>query len=689
VLAAAALVGQQVAARATRDALFLSHHDVSRLPLAMAAAAALSLASVGASSGAMARWAPARVLPAALVVSAVLLVLEWLLALVSPAAAGLALYLHVALFGATLLSAFWLLAGERFDPRSAKHALSRMAAAANAGAVLGGAIAWAAGRALGLAAVLPILAAMTAAAWLGVRGMGGDVASSASSEGAAPSGLGVLREMPYLRALAAVVALGAFAEAVLDYVLGARAVEHFGGGPRLITFFAVFHTAVSVLAAALLAAFGAPALRRLGIAGTVALRPAAAAVGGAAALLAPGLASAAAARGLEALVRNSLFRSGYELLFIPIAARHKRPVKAILDVGLDRVGTLAGSAVVLAALGAGIAGWLPAVVVAAGVVTAVVAVRLQHGYVASLAANLRSGAVSLEDDGGLDMATRFTLIESRMDLDRSALLRGIEEHRPAADGSSGARATVPPSVARMPASDPVLTAAEALRSGDPERVRAVLRGQVHPALVAHVVPLLARDDLAGQAQRALRTLSIRATGQLVDALIDAANPVAVRRRLPPVIGTAGTQRAADGLVLGLRDEALEVRARCARALDGVRSAHPAIAVPRDAVLAAAQRELERADEDGRGLAHVFVLLGLAGDGEAMRVAAQALRAEAAGVRGTAIEYLDNVVAEPLRTALLRRLGEATPAAPRPRAGAREELLKSAAHLVRPDPGDES
>ena len=93
-------------------------------------------------------------------------------------------------------------------------------------------------------------------------------------------------------------------------------------------------------------------------------------------------------------------------------------------------------------------------------VTAVVAVRLQHGYVASLAANLRSGAVSLEDDSGLDMATRFTLIESRMDLDRSALLRGIEEHR-AADGAPAERTPASTAVARMPASDQAAsTAAE-------------------------------------------------------------------------------------------------------------------------------------------------------------------------------------------------------------------------------------
>jgi hypothetical protein len=646
VLASAALVGQQVAARATRDALFLSHHDVQALPLAMAAAAGLSLVSVGASSGALARWPPARVLPLALAASAVLLVLEWLLARVSPAAAGIALYLHVAVFGATLLSAFWLLAGERFDPRSGKLAMARMGAAANLGAIAGGGLAWAVGRAFGVPAMLPALAALTAVAWLAVRRLGAAAPAGSDATDRSPSsGLGLLREMPYLRALAAVVTLGAAAEAALDYLLGARAAERFGSGPALMTFFAAFHTATSVLAAGVLALAGAPALRRLGVASTVALRPVSAAVAGAVAFAAPGLAGAALARGAEALVRNSLFRSGYELLFIPLAPRHKRPVKAVLDVGFDRVGTLLGSALVLIA--AGSATLLPLFVIAAGALALAVAVSLHRGYVASLAASLRSGAVTLEEEGSVDMATRFTLFESRLDLDRTLLLRAIEGARPAEP------------------EDPVVAAVRELRSGDAERARAVLRGPVALELAPHVVPLLARDELAGLAQRALRALGDRVTGVLVDALLDTARDVAVRRRLPPVIGAAGTQRAADGLVLGLADEAIEVRARCARALEAMRGAQGAIAIPRETVLAAAQRELGRSDEDGRGLAHVFVMLGLVGDAEAMRVAAQAARSDAPGARGTALEYLDNVVAEPLRSALLRRLGEKAPSAPEP------------------------
>jgi hypothetical protein len=342
---------------------------------------------------------------------------------------------------------------------------------------------------------------------------------------------------------------------------------------------------------------------------------------------------------------------------------------------------LAGSALVVGA--AGSTHLLPLGAFLAGTAAFALAMRLHRGYVASLAASLRSGAVSLEGDGSVDMATRFTLFESRMDLDRETLLRSLTETRLSTPAPAD-----PAPAPRRPSSDAVVAAIESLRSGDVERTRAVLKGPITPVLVSHVIPLLARDELAGQAQRALRAVAVRATGQLVDALLDPAHPMDVRRRLAPVIGTAGTQRAADGLVGGLRDDAIEVRARCARALEVVRSAHPGLALPREALLAAAERELGRTDDDDRGLAHVFVLLGLVGDAEAMRVAAHAARAGAPGVRGTALEYLDNVVAEPLRSALLRRLGERAPAAARAHPGAREELLKSAAHLVRPEPASD-
>ena len=58
VIAAAMLVGPLVAAKATRDALFLSTHDVSRLPLMAGSAAIVSLFATLAFSRVMVRLSP-------------------------------------------------------------------------------------------------------------------------------------------------------------------------------------------------------------------------------------------------------------------------------------------------------------------------------------------------------------------------------------------------------------------------------------------------------------------------------------------------------------------------------------------------------------------------------------------------------------------------------------------------------
>jgi hypothetical protein len=65
----------------------------------------------------------------------------------------------------------------------------------------------------------------------------------------------------------------------------------------------------------------------------------------------------------------------------------------------------------------------------------------------------------------------------------------------------------------------------------------------------------------------------------------------------------------------------------------------------------------------------------------MRIAALAAHSDAPGVRGTALEYLDNVLPEPVRGLLLRRLGSDQPRPAAPRPDTRDELLKTAVHLA--------
>ena len=73
-LAAGALIAQQVVGKATRDALFLSSFHVSSLPLVMIASAVTSSLAVLGFSAALGRRSPARVVPLALAGGTVLLI---------------------------------------------------------------------------------------------------------------------------------------------------------------------------------------------------------------------------------------------------------------------------------------------------------------------------------------------------------------------------------------------------------------------------------------------------------------------------------------------------------------------------------------------------------------------------------------------------------------------------------------
>ena len=69
-------------------------------------------------------------------------------------------------------------------------------------------------------------------------------------------------------------------------------------------------------------------------------------------------------------------------------------------------------------------------------------------------------------------------------------------------------------------------------------------------------------------------------GTFIDALVDPDQPFAVRRRLPRALAYCTTQRAADGLVLGLDDMRFEVRFRCGRALTAIRERNPEVHIGR-------------------------------------------------------------------------------------------------------------
>ncbi len=687
-LSSGALIAQHVAGKATRDALFLSNFDLSMLPVAMAAAAAVSTLAVLGVARAITLYSPARVVPVIFGSSALLFFAEWALSLRDARIAALAVYFHMAIFAATAVSAFWSLVNERFNPHEAKRLVGRIASGGTLGGVLGGLLAWRSAGVLSVSTMLALLGGINLLALVGVQGLlpprptplsakrettpPGNAAGRADAR---PSGLRVIREVPYLRNLAAVVLLGAIMQALLDYTLSAHAQAAYGKGEALLAFFALFHMLVGVVAFLAQTTLSGIALERLGLAWSVAMVSAVVVLGASGATLVRTFASIVVARASEAVVRNSVYRAAYELLFTPLPPDRKRPTKTLIDVGFDRIGTAVGSVIVMgtaALAAANVDRVLLGASVAFSVASFFFALRLHRGYVSSLAESLLSGSLQLDVNDVVDLTTRHTLAETTMALDRGKLLESIAELQKN-------RAQAPTAILKLPALfapatlasddapktevDTVLEAIRALRSGDPALVRGVFSREekLESALIPHAIALLKTDALARDALRALRRVAPRATGQLVDALLRDDEDVEVRRRVPRVLKVCATGRAVDGLMMALADPSFEVRQQCALALRGITGEHPALAPSRDAVLAIVQRELTLGNASWetaagksdvpRGLQHLVTLLGLVFEREPLEIAFRALSAADGGLRGTALEYLEVVLPPGLRSLL--------------------------------------
>jgi len=676
------MIAYQIAAKATRDALFLSSFDIATLPAMVMTSAAVSVGLAVAAARWMSASSPAKLVPRWFALSAGLLLLEWWLVGRFRPLVAVVMYLHYGALGAVLISGFWSLVNERFDPRTAKREVNNIVIGGTVGGLLGGLLAERAGAWGSVEGMLPILAAihLTCAAVL-IRLAPVEVARPARVRASdAGTGMQLIARTGYLQTIVALVLLTTVGEGLLDYVFKARAVAALGGGDQLLRLFAVFYTGIAVVAIVLQTLLVRPAFRRLGLARTAALLPVSVVAGGAVALVWPGLGTALGARGAETVVRTSLYRPAYELLFAPLAAREKRAAKTIVDVGGIRLGDLAGGALVQLSLliaGASAGPLLLALAVGVSVAGTVVAFRLHRGYVAALERSLLQQAGELDLSEVEDPAVRTTLLQS-VGIPVLSVATGLS--LPALPDLAPPRGPAPLSGTppRAPAPlDPDVRRSLELRSHVPERVRRALAdGPLNAAVAADAIRLLAWDAVARDAMQALRAEAERLTGQLVDRMLDPDEEFAIRRRIPLVLATCGTERAAQGLVTALDDPRFEVRYRAGRALSHMAQANPTVRVDRERMVAVVVREVavdrgvwesrrlldQSGDDDAwspvldewlrdranRSLEHVFTILALVLPGEPLKVAFRGLHTDDRLLRGTALEYLETALPSAVR-----------------------------------------
>jgi hypothetical protein len=144
-----------------------------------------------------------------------------------------------------------------------------------------------------------------------------------------------------------------------------------------------------------------------------------------------------------------------------------------------------------------------------------------------------------------------------------------------------------------------------------------------------------------------------------------------------VLGTVHSQRALDGLALGLEDLRFEVRYQCGRAIDRLLQKNRGFTVDSERILAVIDRELSvppqvwnghrlidgvetEDDSNGAGVVparlhrnieHVFSLLAAVLPREPTSVALRGIESHDPALRGLALEYLDSVLSPTIRAKL--------------------------------------
>jgi len=669
------MLAHQVAGKAARDALFLTQFSPSYFPLMVMAASAVSIAGGLFNSRILQALTPARMVPWAFLVSGVLHLAEWSLRHTPyRSAMVVAVYIHVVGLGAIVLSSFWSLLNERFDPRSGKKYFGRIAGIGTFGGILGGLAAERFAVLLPATAILLFLGIMHVLcgciSFLLVR----------RSQSLAPQEVPhhhndgepvtfaawpIFQQSKYVQILAALVVLGTTSAALLDIVFKTQAVTLIGRGHSLLRFFAVFYTVNQILSFAIQILVTRKWLEKLGLARGVGSLPAVVAAGGVGALVFPIFPVLVVTRALEVILRGSIYRAGYELLYTPLPVHEKRAAKPVIDVVFDRLGDVLGGAASQVFLAWGgmwaIKGILLVTVGLAGAGMLVIR-RLEKLYVRVLEKGLVDRAIELDVNTSHELLTRSVLLRT---------LSIKTDSVPQAPEPPVALEAIP-QPSRAPLADPVLRCLADLRSGNTEVVRRTLTGMQHldTLLVPQMIVLLAWDEIVPDVLPVLRGSVNQFAGQMTDALLDQSSDFAIKRRIPRALAYSDDRRAVQGLMRGLEDSRFEVRFQCARALDVILQQHPQHRPQPETVFAIIEREMSvsRGVWESRKLLdrrqsadqflfldsvlrersqlsweHLFSLLALILPREPLKIAFQALHTDDQLLRGLALEYLASVL----------------------------------------------
>ena len=348
-------------------------------------------------------------------------------------------YFFGQILGTLLLSQFWTLANDVYDPRQARRLFGFIGGGASLGGMAGSGLAALLAGQIGtpgllLASAVALVAAVGVVICILVTETGfeprTDDADRAQKGGLAAA-LTLVRQEPSLRRIASLVSLAAIGSVLIDQQLNMAAEEFRGGSEDSVTsFLASVRFLLSAVSLVFQVFFVKRIYRLLGVGFAVLTLPVSLGITAVVILFTGVLWAPTVASVVDRSIRYTIDRTTREIFFLPLSSEIRFRAKSFIDVTIDRVARGVGAAFVLIMIQLLGLSW-PQLSLMTLVVVAMwlaVAHRARDTYVTAIRAGLETRAMRPADVrvDVADLTTVEALLEELAHPDEHRVLYAID-----------------------------------------------------------------------------------------------------------------------------------------------------------------------------------------------------------------------------------------------------------------------
>jgi len=416
-----------------RDALFLSSLPAKQLPWAYLGIAVIALPLTLSRPGFLRRLSSRHELSGWLVFSAAVTFGFWMALPLGWSGLLYALYAWSGVLATIVVVRFWTVLGNLLTVTQAKRLFAFIGTGSVLGAIAGS------GAARVLAGLLPARHLVIAAAGVFlIASLGPRLLTPVEAVGTdRPEGMRSTVDLarlgrqiwgrPYLRHVAILILVSTVTFTLVDFVFKLT-VSRYVPAVELDELFSSVYLTLNLLSLGVQIFLVSWLVRRLGVSVAVALVPALLLVGALGFAVGGGLVLALIFKGIDGSLRHSLYRTGTELLFVPVAIESRGRIKALIDVLGQRGGQAVASLGILVVVSATTSATVFAVAafVMAGLWLGL-AWRLQGRYLDVFRETLSEEITAAKlEFPALDLASLETLLTTLNDVDDRRVIAALD-----------------------------------------------------------------------------------------------------------------------------------------------------------------------------------------------------------------------------------------------------------------------